>query len=110
MRRHYPLPTALAFGHEHPPLTGIDVVETQAQYLAASQTTQQHRLDHGPVTVGAHAAGSASTSLGASTRGSVRGVRINGTPPFPRRAPGRRAARLVGTGLRLTPVSPRAAR
>jgi len=30
-------------------------------------------------------------------------VRINGIPPFPRRAPGRRAARLVGTGLRLTP-------
>ena len=57
-----------------------------------------------------NAARSASTSAGASTRGRVRGVRISGTPPRPRRAPGRRAARLAGTGLRRTPVSSRAHR
>jgi hypothetical protein len=57
-----------------------------------------------------NAARSASTSAGASTRGRVRGVRISGIPPLPRRAPGRRAARLAGTGLRRTPVSSRAHR
>jgi len=35
---------------------------------------------------------------------------ISGIPPLPCRAPGRRAARLAGTGLRLTPVSSRAHR
>ena len=43
-------------------------------------------------------------------RSSVRGVRISGTPPLPRRAPGRRAVRLAGTGLRRAPESSRAHR
>ena len=49
--RHYPLPPALAFGDEQPPLPGIDVLEPQTQHLAASQPAQHHRIDHRPVTV-----------------------------------------------------------
>ncbi len=50
--RHHPLSAALALGHEQPSLTGAEVLNTQAQHLAAAQPAQQHRVDHGPVAVG----------------------------------------------------------
>ena len=49
---------------------------------------------------------SASTSTGDNTLGSVRGVRINGTPRAPE-ASGRRAPTPRGTGLRRTSTSSR---
>lgn len=49
---HQTLVTALALGDEHAVLTQTQVMQTQAQNLAATQSPEQHRLDHGPVTAG----------------------------------------------------------
>ena len=87
-----PLPSATN-SRRSPALT---ILQAQAEHLAAAQPAQHHRLDHGPVAVGAQRRPTARRPRPArSTRGSVRGVRISGTPPWPRRAPGRRAARLA---------------
>ncbi len=50
--RHQPLVAALAVGDEHPPLTEAEVFEAQAEHLAATQPTQQHRLHDRPVPLG----------------------------------------------------------
>ena len=42
---------ALALGDEHPPLADPDIVQAQAEHLAAAQPAEQHRLHHGPVAV-----------------------------------------------------------
>ncbi len=48
--RRDPLVATLAVGDEDALLAGVDVAEAEAEDLAASQPTQQHRLNHGPVT------------------------------------------------------------
>ncbi len=47
--RHDPLPPALALGDEQALLPSVDILEPQAEHLAASQPTQHHRIDHRPV-------------------------------------------------------------
>ena len=55
--RHKSLVAALALGDEQPPLRGADVLQAQPEDLAASQATEQHRSDHGPVPVRAQRRG-----------------------------------------------------
>jgi hypothetical protein len=102
--RHDPLVAPLALGDEHATLPGPEVRQVQPKHLAAAQPAQQHRLDHRPVV--RNAVINASTSAGLITRGNVRGARMSGTPRVARWL-GRRIARPRGTGLRVTPVSPR---
>ena len=45
--------SAFAFGDPHPPVGQLDVAKAQAEDLAAAQSAEQHRQDHGPVAVGA---------------------------------------------------------
>jgi hypothetical protein len=45
--------TALALRDEHPPLAETEVLEPQAEHLAAAQTDNQHGLNHRPVAFGA---------------------------------------------------------
>ncbi len=77
--------------------------------LAAAQATQHHRADH--------ARGRDACATPPATRRPRRAPTpaawseacgSTARPPARRRGPGRRTARLVGTGLRSTPVSPRA--
>ena len=75
--------TALALGDEQPPLPGMHVRHAQAAHLAATQPAQQHRQHDGAVAMGAQPPSRASTSTGDNTLGSVRGVRISGTPRAP---------------------------
>ncbi len=46
---HNPLVPALSLGDEHALIPGAEVLQAQSDDLAATEPTQQHRLDHGPV-------------------------------------------------------------
>ncbi len=84
--RHQPLMAALAVGDEHPPLTEAEVFEAQAEHLAATQPTQQHRLHDRPVPLGVQRRrATPATSADAKMRGSRRTPRTNGTTPGPPR-------------------------
>ena len=48
--------TALALGDEHPPLTQAQVAKSEPEDLATPEASQDHRLDHGPVALGAQLA------------------------------------------------------
>lgn len=91
---------ALALRDEQLPLTGTHISETEAQHLAATQTTQQHGSTIARSRSVRSAPTNASTSEGSSTRGSVRGVRINGSAR--RRYRPLRAPSPLGTRLRST--------
>src|SRR6516162_9675241 len=47
---------ALALVHEYSPLTQMQILEPQTEHFAAAQTTEDHRLHHRPITVGAQRA------------------------------------------------------
>ena len=47
--RHDPLMAALALSHEHPPLGDTQILQAQADHLAAAQPANSHGLHHGPI-------------------------------------------------------------
>lgn len=51
--RHDPLVAALAAGDEEPLVSQVHVLQPQSEHLAATQSTQQHRLDHRGIPGGA---------------------------------------------------------
>ena len=95
---------ALALGDEHPAFTYVQILQPQSEDLASAQATQHHGLTMLSRSR-RNAAIKASTSPGERIRGSVLGVRINGTP-WRGRDRSRRVAKPRGTGLVLTPLVP----
>jgi hypothetical protein len=97
--------TTLALPDEHPLFANPHIRQIQTQHLAPAQPSQQHRLDHGAITIRSQHRQEGVASQGFSTRGRVRGVRKTGTErPRP---PPRRVAIPPGTGFTSTPASPR---
>ena len=103
--RDQPLVAALALGDEDASFPEPQVTHPQPEDLAAAQSAQHHRRDHGPVPVRAQRRGQRATSAGPRICGSVLGVRTSGTP-WPGRCRSRRVGSPRGTGFTLT--SPRA--
>ena len=109
-QRHHSVVTALALDDEHPPISDLNVGEAQPEDLATTQPTEQNSI---AATIARSrcvrsAPISRSASAGDRMVGNVRGTRTNAANRDLRVPPARRVDNPRGTGIRVTPVSPRA--
>ncbi len=103
------LVAAFAVSDEQLLLADPEILQPQTQHLASAQAPEQHGQGHGPVGRYGNAASNNSTSSASRIRGNRRTPLTRGTPRWSRWRL-RRLGMPRGTGLAVTPASPRMTR